>query len=60
MDKDMRKWFVISLLCGACVSSITFFTYLIYKTGKKQDPRIKEVNQLIEEAERLINQSRKK
>lgn len=60
MDKDLRRWFLISLSAGASLSMVMFLTYYIYKINKKNDPRIKEVTSLIHEAERLINLGKKK
>jgi len=61
MDKETKKWLSISFASGVAFSSAIFFSYLLYKLNKKnQDPRIKEVKDLIEEAERLINLGKKK
>lgn len=50
-------WFSIGV--GLAIGAAVFVNFYLNRRFRIKDPRIKEVNQLIEEAERLISLSKK-
>ena len=60
MKKDTFLWLTIGLGMGMLVSAALTYKYYQDEARHKQDPRMKRVEDLLEEAEQLLSVGRKK
>lgn len=57
--KDLNKIFWLSLGFGLAIGGIVFVSLYFSETIRTKDPRVKKVEDLIVEAEKLISLSKK-
>lgn len=60
MKKDTFLWLTIGLGVGMLVSAALTYKHYQDEARYKQDPRMKRVEDLLEEAEQLLSEGRKK